>query len=248
MRFHDRAHAGRILAEKVLARLGPRPGAAVLALSRGGVPTALPIARLLGAPLDVFTVRKVALPAHPELAVGAIASGGVRLINEDVVNGFEVSDRELEAAFHEEEEELARREREYRGGRPPLRLEGRTAVIVDDGLATCATMRVAAAAVRLAHAGRVVVAVPVAPESTCRALRADADVVVCATTPEPFYAVGLFYERFPALTDEEVRRLLAEADRPREARDGGRRHGARGPNGPGSAAGALRAKTVEKGR
>ena len=212
MRFLDRAHAGRLLAERLRGYAG-QP-AIVLALPRGGVPVGFEVARRLGAPLDVFVVRKLGVPGQEELALGAIATGGVRMLNDDVIALAGLSEREIEAVTAREGQELARRERAYRGDRPPPDVRDRTAILVDDGLATGATMRAAAVGVRRQEAARVVVAVPAAAAETCELLASEADEVVCLTTPEPFYAVGLWYEDFSETSDDEVRRLL-EAGRAR---------------------------------
>jgi putative phosphoribosyl transferase len=209
-RFRDRAHAGRLLAARLRRHAG-RPDVVVLGLPRGGVPVAAEVAERLRVPLDVFLVRKLGVPGHEELAMGAIATGGVRVLNEAVLAAAGVSGEDVAAATAREREELRRRERAYRDDRPPPDLRGRTVVLVDDGLATGATMRAAAAAARRQQAACVIVAVPVAAPDTCRELRAEADEVVCLATPEPFYAVGLWYERFAPTTDDEVRRLLARA-------------------------------------
>jgi predicted phosphoribosyltransferase len=209
--FHDRFDAGRILSQEVAAYAG-EPGVIVLALPRGGVPVAYEVAHALGVPLDVFLVRKLGVPGHEELAMGAIASGGVRVLNDEVVHELRVSPETIEAVAAREAEELARREREYRGDQPPTDVRGRTVILVDDGLATGSTMRAAAAALRLQHPARLVVAVPVAARSTCADLAREVDDVVCASTPEPFYAVGLWYEDFSQTTDEEVRELLTRAN------------------------------------
>jgi predicted phosphoribosyltransferase len=210
MRFRDRGDAGRLLAQRLHRYVG-RPDVIVLALPRGGVPVGFEVARRLGAPLDVFLVRKLGVPGHEELALGAIATGGVRLLNEEIVSMAGISEQQIEAVTAREREELARRERAYRGDRPPLDLHGRTAILVDDGLATGATMRAAAAGVRRQGAAAVVVAVPAAAAETCELLATEADEVVCLTTPEPFYAVGLWYEDFSETTDDEVRELLGRA-------------------------------------
>jgi putative phosphoribosyl transferase len=169
------------------------------------------VARALGAPLDIFLVRKLGVPGHEELAMGAIASGGVRVLNPRVVDALGISAAEIERVAAQEQAELERRERAYRGGRPPPRVAGCDVILVDDGLATGSTMRAAAAALRAMHPRRLVVAVPVAAAETCEELRGEVDEVVCAMTPEPFYAVGLWYEDFAQTTDEEVAALLADA-------------------------------------
>ena len=211
-RFRDRADAGRVLAG-ALASYAGRTDLIVLALPRGGVPVAFEVARALGAPLDVFLVRKLGLPGHEELAMGAIASGGIRLINEDVVRAYHVSDAQIESVSAAEERELERRERSYRDGRllPPL--HDRTVILVDDGLATGATMRAAVLALRQESPARIVVAVPVAAAETCDDFRSIVDDIVCAETPSPFYAVGLWYEDFSQTTDEEVHDLLSATAR-----------------------------------
>ena len=209
-RFHDRTDAGQKLAQE-LAEYASRPDVLVLALPRGGVPVAYEVARALRAPLDVFVVRKLGLPTHPELAMGAIASGGVRVVDPDVVRRFRVSEAELAAVTAAEARELERRERRYRKGRPFPDVRGKTVILVDDGLATGATMYAAASALRAQDPARVVVAVPVSSPETCDAFRHVVDDIVCAVTPEPFYAVGLWYEDFSQTTDEEVHDLLARA-------------------------------------
>jgi len=209
-RFRDRREAGRLLAAK-LSAYANRPDVVVLALPRGGVPVAAEVARALGAPLDVFVVRKLGVPGHEEFAFGAIATGGVRVLNEDVVRALQIPDRVIDAVAAREQEELARRERVYRGDRPPLDVRGRTVILVDDGLATGATMHAAIRALRQQQPARIVVAVPTASPETCDELKRVVDEVVCATTPDPFYAVGLWYEDFSQTTDEEVRELLARS-------------------------------------
>lgn len=206
-RFEDRHHAGTVLAGR-LRHLAGRNDVVVLALPRGGVPVAFEVATALGAPMDVFVVRKLGLPAYPELAMGAIASGGVRVMNQDVVIRYQPSAASIEAVTRTERIELERRERAYRNGRPAVSPEGRTVVLIDDGLATGATMRVAVRGVRLLGPARIVVAVPVGSREACEALREVADEVVCALTPEPFSAVGLWYADFSQTTDDEVRELL----------------------------------------
>lgn len=205
--FRDRSDAGHVLASHLSGFAG-RTDLIVLALPRGGVPVGHEVARALGAPLDVFLVRKLGLPGHEELAMGAIASGGIRLINEDVVQAYGVSDADIDAVTTVEQRELERRERIYRDNRPLPSLHDRTVILVDDGLATGATMRVAVLALREESPASIVVAVPVAAAETCDEFRAIVDEVVCAETPAPFYAVGLWYEDFSQTTDEEVHELL----------------------------------------
>jgi erythromycin esterase-like protein/predicted phosphoribosyltransferase len=213
--FRDRSDAGRLLASK-LAAYANHPDVLVLALPRGGVPVAYEVARALGAPLDVFLVRKLGVPGHEELAMGAVATGGVRVLNDQVVHALHIPDYVIDAVAAQEQQELARRERLYRGGRPPPDVRGRTVILVDDGLATGATMHAAIKALRLLQPDRLVVAVPTAAPEACEALRAEVDEVICAITPEPFYAVGLWYEDFSQTTDEEVRDLLARRQLPEE--------------------------------
>ncbi|HSU12684.1 phosphoribosyltransferase [Longimicrobium sp.] len=209
-RYRDRVDAGRSLARLLMDHAG-RPDVLVLALPRGGVPVGYEVARALGAPLDVFLVRKLGVPGHEELAMGAIASGGVRVLNARVVESLGIPATAIDHVAAQEQAELERRERAYRGGRPPPRVEGCHVILVDDGLATGSTMRAAAAALRAMRPRRLVVAVPVAAAETCEELRAEVDEVVCAMTPEPFYAVGLWYDDFSQTTDQEVAELLADA-------------------------------------
>jgi len=209
-RFRDRREAGRLLAAQ-LSAYAKRPDVLVLALPRGGVPVAAEVASALGAPLDVFVVRKLGVPGHEEYALGAIATGGVRVLNEEVVQALRIPDRVIDALAAREQEELARRERVYRGHRPPLDVRGRTVILVDDGLATGATMHAAIRALRQQQPARIVVAVPTASPETCAELKTEVDDIICATTPDPFYAVGLWYEDFSQTTDEEVRELLARS-------------------------------------
>ena len=206
--FRNRREAGRLLAQK-LAHHANRPNVLVLALPRGGVPVAYEVARALNAPLDVFIVRKLGVPGYEEVAMGAVATGGVRVLNDNIVSGLGIPDYVIDAVAARELEELKRRERVYRGGRPPPDVRGRTVILVDDGLATGATMLAAIKALRQLQPARIVVAVPTAAPDTCEALRAEVDEVICAITPEPFHAVGRWYEDFSQTTDEEVRELLA---------------------------------------
>jgi len=216
-RFRDRAEAGRFLGER-LARDLRGEALVVLGLPRGGVPVARQVARALGAPLDVFLVRKLGHPGQPELAMGAIASGGTRVLNDDLVRELRLGDDVIDSVTERELAELERRERAYRGDRPPPDLAGRTVVLVDDGLATGATMRAAVAAVRRQGPKQVVVAVPTAPSHSLAELAGEADEVVAVIVPEPFHAVGLWYEDFREVPDDEVRRLLQlPAERPVDA-------------------------------
>lgn len=208
--FHDRREAGRALAAR-LAHYAGRHDLVVLALPRGGVPVAYEVARALLAPLDVFVVRKLGVPGQEELAMGAVASGGVMLLNESVVRQLGIPAEAIREERREQLGELSRRERDYREDRQPLDVRGRVVILVDDGLATGASMRVAMAVLRDRSPARLVVAVPAAPPETCRLLEAEADEVLCEITPEPFVAVGRWYEDFSQTTDEEVRQLLAEA-------------------------------------
>ena len=209
-RYQDRAEAGQRLAEQ-LAVYANRPDVAVLALPRGGVPVAFEVAQALNAPLDVFLVRKLGVPGHEELAMGAIAAGGVRVLNEEVVRLLHIPEAVIEAVAAQEHQELERRARHYRAGRPALDVCGRTVILVDDGLATGATMRAAVAALRQQQPAHIIIAIPVAARPTCDELRAEGEDLVCAATPEPFYAVGLWYEDFSQTSDTEVRDLLAWA-------------------------------------
>jgi putative phosphoribosyl transferase len=211
MRFADRAEAGRVLAAE-LAHLAGRVDVVVLGLPRGGVPVAWEVARALGAPLDVLLARKLGVPGHPELAMGAVGAGGVRVLNQAVVDSLAIPPQAIEEVAAREGAELARREESYRSGRPPVDIGGRVAVVVDDGLATGATMRAAVTAVRALSPRRVVVAVPVGARETCAELAADADEVVCVRMPRSFRAVGEWYDDFTQTTDDEIRALLAREE------------------------------------
>jgi erythromycin esterase-like protein/predicted phosphoribosyltransferase len=211
--FRDRRDAGRVLAEK-LAAYANRPDVIVLALPRGGVPVAHEVARRLVAPMDVFVVRKLGVPGHEELAMGAVATGGVRVLNDQLVERLGIPEQMIDAVAARERQELARRERLYRGGRPPPDLRGRTVILVDDGLATGATMFAAIEALRKLNPARIVVAVPTASPDTCEEMKKKADEVICAITPEPFHAVGRWYRDFSQTTDEEVAALLAQQSTP----------------------------------
>ena len=208
--FPNRADAGRRLAEK-LEQYAGRDDVIVLGLPRGGVPVAYEVAQRLGVPLDVFIVRKLGVPGFEELALGAIASGGVRVLNDDVVRVLPNASELVESVTARETAELQRREQAYRDGRPPPELRGRVVILVDDGLATGATMRAAVAALRQLGAAKIVVAVPVGAADTCRELEEEVDEIVCAMAPEWFQAVGQFYEDFSQTSDDEVRELLARA-------------------------------------
>lgn len=208
--FRDRHDAGRRLADE-LRSYAKCPDVFVLALPRGGVPIGYEVASALGVPLDIFIVRKLGLPWHEELAMGAIASGGVRVLDEDLIQVARVSAADLERVTATEQAELERRERQYRGGRPFPDLRAKTVILVDDGLATGSTMRAAVEALRQKGPARIVVGVPVAAPETCDAFRTIADDIVCAETPEPFRAVGLWYDDFSQTTDDEVHELLDRA-------------------------------------
>lgn len=208
--FQDRAEAGRRLAEK-LGRHAGRPDVIVLALPRGGVPVAYEVAMALNAPLDVYLVRKLGVPGHEELALGAIATGGVRVLVPEVIQEAGVPDHVVERVTQQEQRELERRERAFRGEKPPPAVGGKTVILVDDGLATGATMRAAIEALKQQRPAKIVVAVPTAAPQTCESMRLEVDEVVCAITPEPFYAVGLWYDDFAQTTDDEVRGLLERA-------------------------------------
>jgi predicted phosphoribosyltransferase len=208
--FIDRRNAGRVLATR-LAKYAGRDDVVVLGLPRGGVPVAYEAASAIGAPMDVFLVRKLGTPGHRELAMGAIASGGVRVLNEDVVHWYGISDVAIERIAREEQEELERRERAYRGDRPAPDLTNKIVILIDDGLATGSTMRAAAHAVRARGPARVVIAVPVGAPQTCAELAAVADEVICARMPEPFSAVGQWYLNFDQTDDDEVRALLQKS-------------------------------------
>jgi predicted phosphoribosyltransferase len=215
--FRDRSDAGRFLAERLEEYAG-RGDLVVLALPRGGVPVAYEVAKALGAPLDVLIVRKLGVPGYPELAMGAVASGGELVLDAGLIRALGIPRSEIDRVVDRELRELARREAAYRGASEPPRLTGKTAVIVDDGLATGASMRAAVRAARRLGAARVVVAVPVGTEETCNGLRREADEVVCATKPQPFLAVGSWYADFEQTSDEEVRELLERASDPVEQR------------------------------
>jgi len=210
MLFQDRHEAGRELASKLMSYAN-KHDVVVLALPRGGVPVAFEVAQALQAPLDIFLVRKLGVPMQPELAMGAIASGGVRVLNEDIVNSLRISDDIIDAVAHRELVELERRENAYREDRPAHDVHGQVVILVDDGLATGSTMRAAVKSLCQQGPARIVVAVPVAASEVCAEFQNEADEVICARTPEPFYAVGACYSDFSQTTDEEVRELLEQA-------------------------------------
>jgi putative phosphoribosyl transferase len=210
--FKDRRDAGRILAQELSAYAG-RSDVIVLALPRGGVPVAFEVALALNAPLDIFIVRKLGLPGHEELAIGAIASRGVRVLNEDIIRALHIPEEVINIVAQRELQELERREHNYRGDRPVPEVRDRTIILIDDGLATGASMRAAVVGLRAQHPARIVVAVPVAAPETCDAFQPEVDEMVCAITPEPFLGVGRWYEDFSQTTDEEVRKFLEETNR-----------------------------------
>jgi len=212
MIYRNRMDAGRQLAERLKAYVN-RDDVLVLALPRGGVPVAYEVAKALNAPLDIFLVRKLGVPGHEELAMGAIATGGVRVLNEDVVNYLGIPARVIDAVAEKELKELERRERSYRGDRPEPNVREKTIILVDDGLATGSTMRAAVAALRQQQPKKIIVAVPVSAPQTCDEYRMGVDEIVCGYTPEPFFGVGQWYVDFSQTTDEEVRELLADAER-----------------------------------
>jgi predicted phosphoribosyltransferase len=207
MIYRNRSEAGKRLAES-LQKFAGRSDVVVLALPRGGVPVGFEVAEALDAPLDVFIVRKLGVPGHEEYAMGAIASGGVIVLNEEATRQLRIPDSVINTVAAREEQEIIRRSREYRGTRAPLQVRGKTIILVDDGLATGSTMRAAVEALRQQLAGRIIVAVPVGSASACRQLREAADEVICPETPEPFEAVGLWYLNFEQTCDSEVRDLL----------------------------------------
>jgi predicted phosphoribosyltransferase len=210
MLYRNRTEAGRYLASQ-LGDYADRPDVLVLALPRGGVPVAFEVASALKASLDIFLVRKLGVPGHEELAMGAIATGGIRVVNEEVVRYLKIPGEVIDAVAAEEQRELERRERLYRGERPAPDVSGKTVILVDDGLATGSTMRAAAAALREQHPARIVVGVPVSSPATCDEFRDEVDEIVCAVTPEPFHGVGQWYEDFSQTTDDEVRELLGRS-------------------------------------
>ncbi len=209
-RFQNRTEAGRQLATQLVSYAN-RSDVLVLGLPRGGVPVAYEVAKTLHAPLDICLVRKLGVPAHKELAMGAIASGGVRILNYDIVSWLGISGKTIDEVAARELKELQRRDRAYRGDRPQPDIRDRTVILVDDGIATGATIRAAIAVIKSQQPARLIVATPVAPPSTCKELKTEVDEVVCLMAPELFYAIGLWYEDFSQTTDEEVRELLARS-------------------------------------
>lgn len=207
--FDNRYHAGRVIAEKLNA-YRDHPEALVLALPRGGVPVAVEVADALRVPLDILIVRKLGVPGQPELAFGAVAMGGVRVLNQDLLRRLNISDEEVEAITASELQEMERREHIYRDERPQPQVENRIVILIDDGLATGATMMAAVRALRTLHPARIVVAVPAASPETCRQLQREVDEVICAITPARFYSVGSWYRDFAQVTDMDVQKLLSE--------------------------------------
>jgi putative phosphoribosyl transferase len=208
-RFQNRTEAGRQLAAR-LKSYANRSDVVVLGLPRGGVPVAYEVAKVLNAPLDICLVRKLGVPGHKELAMGAIASGGVRVLNYDVIGWLRISSNTIDEVAAKELKELQRRDRAYRGDRPQPDIRDRTVILIDDGIATGSTMRAVITVLKSQHPARLIVAIPVAPPQACDELRTEVDEVVCLMTPEAFYAIGLWYEDFSQTTDEEVRELLAK--------------------------------------
>lgn len=215
MNFKNRVEAGQILANRLAEYANQKP--IVLGLPRGCVPVAFEVAMALHAPLDVFVVRKLGVPGQEELAMGAIASGGVRVLNKPVIESLQISDEAIEAEALKERQELERRERLYRGERPELNVHDRTVILVDDGIATGSTIKAAIAALKKQKAGRIVVAVPVAPTSIIEELQEEVDEVVCVSTPEMFFAISVWYDEFPQTSDEDVRELLKKAETKKQA-------------------------------
>lgn len=210
MVFFDRVEAGRLLASKLTHYKG-RPDTLILALPRGGIPVAAEIGKELQLPIDVFVVRKLGVPGHEELAMGAIATGDMRIINYEVVGQLGISQETIEAVAQKEREELRRREQLYRGSKPPRDVHDRNVILVDDGIATGSTIRAAIAALRQLSPARIIVAVPVAAAETARQVGGEVDEMICAQTPEQLYAIGQWYEHFEQTTDEEVQDLLDRA-------------------------------------
>lgn len=210
IRFRNRTEAGKLLAKKLKAYTNC-PDVIVLALPRGGVPVGYEIAKALNVPFDVCVVRKLGIPHHPELAMGAIAANGIRILNYDILSEWGISDKIIDKVSAKELRELRRREYSYRDNRPPLKVKNRTVILVDDGIATGSTIRAVIALMRQQQPKQIIVAVPVAPETVCKELRTEVDKLVCLTMPEPFYAVGLWYENFSQTTDIQVHELLEKS-------------------------------------
>ena len=210
--FKDRRDAGRKLAEKLTA-YADRPDVIVLALPRGGVPVAYEVSMALNAPMDIFLVRKLGLPGHEELAIGAIASWGIRVLNEEIIRTLGVDRNIINMVARQEQQELERREQKYRGDRPPIDIMDKTVILVDDGLATGASMRAAVAGLRTQNPSRIIAAVPTAAPEVCAAFESEVDEIICATTPQPFYGVSRWYRDFSQTTDMEVQLLLQEVNR-----------------------------------
>jgi len=217
MLFKTRKEAGQRLTSD-LKEYANRPDVIVLGLPRGGVPVAYEVARGLNAPLDVWLVRKLGAPGHEELAMGAIASGSTRILNKDVVRSLGVSEQAIDKVAAKEQQELERREKAYRGDQPPLELRDRTVLLVDDGVATGASMHAAAVALRQHDPKQIVAAVPVAAPETCKEFQVEVDKIICSETPQPFYAVGLWYDKFDQTTDQEVRDLMQRSASQQPAR------------------------------
>lgn len=215
--FSDRFEAGKILAESLADYRNKGDVVVILALPRGGVPVGYQVARALNAPLDILLVRKLGVPEREELAMGAIASGGIRVLNEDIIQSLHISEQTIDQAAEAERRKLERLEQAYRGDRPRILLAEKIVILVDDGLATGASMRAAVDAVRQQRPAKIVVAVPTAAPETCVQFQVYVDQIVCATTPQPFYGVGKWYLDFAQTSDEEVRRLLEDAERMRQA-------------------------------
>lgn len=217
--FKNRVEAGQMLANKLTMYANQKP--LVLGLPRGGVPVAYEVAKALKAPLDVYVVRKLGTPGQEELAMGAIATGGVRVLNQSVIEALQISEEAIETETRNESQEVERRERRYRGERPPLDVSNRPVLLIDDGIATGSTIKAAIAALKKQKAGRIVVGVPVAPAATIEELKKEVDEVICVSAPKIFFAISTWYDEFPQVSDEEVRDLLEQSEVPREAAIGG---------------------------
>lgn len=209
-KLQNRTHAGQVLAERLVAYKNQKT-VVVLALPRGGVPIGFEIAKKLHLPLDVYLVRKLGVPGHEELAMGAIASGNIIIFNEEVIQSLSLSQEQIKAVIEFERQELDRRNRCYRGNKPFISVENKTIILVDDGLATGATMRAAVLSLKKLHPAKIVIAVPVGASDSCHKLESEVDEIICVFTPTPFYGVGMWYEEFPQTSDEEVIQLLQQA-------------------------------------